>query len=508
MAKQSINIRPGVGILGLFPNMNYKAWYAMGEFVDNALDSYLSNVERLREVEGDDFRLRVVIDVEAEDGGSIRVWDNAGGIATKDYERAFVTAEPPPDSAGLSQFGIGMKSAACWFAREWRVRSKALGETVERTVEFDVPRITRDNIESLNASSRAAEESLHFTEVRLWNLYKPPQTQTVGKMRRHLSSMYRQFLRRGDVIIEFRGEPLEYNEPATLVAPHFKDLKGEPVLWRKQIDTKLSSGERVEGFVGIREKGSTKEAGLALFRHHRLIVGSDDETYRPTEIFGGSNSFTYQRLYGELELDDFDVSHTKDGFLWEDKEAEFLKVLRRELESNPLPMLQQADGYRARRAPADLSSAASKAASTTATAIPKAQEVIESQVSETPARRQPPKSYGREVVATSKTLELTIRGERWKVAIETTTDPAATDWVKVRQHKRGSKAREIGILLSISHPFTQRFGGATADDVEGLVRIGVGLAIAETTAREAGVDMAGVVVRNLNELLSGVLANA
>src|SRR5690242_20084133 len=108
----SINIRPGVGILGLFPNMNYRAWYALAELVDNAIDSYLRNKAKIRKVEGDDFVLRIVVDVEGRDGGTVRVWDNAAGIASVDYGRAFITAEPPVDSAGLSQFGIGMKSAS------------------------------------------------------------------------------------------------------------------------------------------------------------------------------------------------------------------------------------------------------------------------------------------------------------------------------------------------------------------------------------------------------------
>ena len=33
----------------------------------------------------------------------------------------------PPDRSGLSEFGMGMKSAACWFAPRWSVRTKALG---------------------------------------------------------------------------------------------------------------------------------------------------------------------------------------------------------------------------------------------------------------------------------------------------------------------------------------------------------------------------------------------
>ncbi len=109
--------------------MNYQAWYALGELVDNAIDSFLLRKEELRAGSEGDPHLRIVIEIEASDGGYIRVWDNAGGISAGDYQRAFVTAEPPKDSAGLSQFGVGMKSASCWFAREWRVRSTALGES-------------------------------------------------------------------------------------------------------------------------------------------------------------------------------------------------------------------------------------------------------------------------------------------------------------------------------------------------------------------------------------------
>jgi hypothetical protein len=108
----AVNIRPGVGILGLFPAMNYKAWYALGELVDNAIDSYLMHKDRLRSSDGDGYQLRVVVDVDGSNDSMIRVWDNAAGIDSENYERAFVTADPPIESAGLSEFGIGMKSAS------------------------------------------------------------------------------------------------------------------------------------------------------------------------------------------------------------------------------------------------------------------------------------------------------------------------------------------------------------------------------------------------------------
>src|SRR5207247_10447915 len=99
----------------------------------------------------------------------------------------------------------------------------------------------------------------------------------------------------------------------------------------------------------LRETGSTSGAGFELYRRGRLIQGSADEGYRPEMIFGRSNSFTYQRLFGELQLEGFDVSHTKDGFRWDEHEDVFLEYLKEELNKPPLRLLDQAEGYRVGR---------------------------------------------------------------------------------------------------------------------------------------------------------------
>jgi hypothetical protein len=504
--ESQINIRPGVGILGLFPAMNYRAWYALGELVDNAIDSYLTHRDRLQRLHNNTFKLRIVITIETDADGSITVWDNAGGISTKDYQRAFVTADPPTDSAGLSQFGIGMKSASCWFARQWRVTSTALDEPIQRIVDFDVPRIIRENEDTLNIRTRPAGTDEHWTEVRLWDLYKPPQGRTISKMRAHLASMYRNFLRSDEVVIEFNGEPISYDEPKVLQAPSFNDEDGPVEIWRKEIEFALSTGESVNGFVGIREKGSTTHAGLALFRHGRLIVGSEDETFRPSEVFGGSNTYAYQRVFGELHLDGFDVSHTKDAFIWGDSETELLKALRKEIDSKPLPMLRQAEGYRARKASKTMVNAAEKAVASTATAISKSGEVVAEQISNSGKQEEIPTSLPVQEHTGRRTLTLDIRGQQWLVAIDLTTDPAVTQWVQIMDKPGPKGKRELGIRMSLSHPFTQRFGGVNADQIEGLVRIAAGVAIAEITARESGVKEAGTIRRNLNELLLDALS--
>src|SRR6185437_2261827 len=111
--------------------------------------------------------LRVIIKIDTALPGRITITDNAAGIPWEDFPRAFRPAIAPPDASGLSEFGMGMKSAACWFSPVWQVRTKALHESRERTVRFDVAKITADALEELAIGERPAVESAHFTEIVL-----------------------------------------------------------------------------------------------------------------------------------------------------------------------------------------------------------------------------------------------------------------------------------------------------------------------------------------------------
>ena len=141
------------------------------------------------------------------------------------------------------------------------------------------------------------------------------------------------FLRDGSFELVFQHgtnpeQRLVTEEVAIYRGPRFDDSDGEHRLWSKPIDFDLGGGLRAHGFLAIRAVGSTANAGLALFRRKRLIEGSGDETYRPRAIFGASNSYEYQRLFGELTLEGFEISHTKDGFRWEEHEEPFVDLLR------------------------------------------------------------------------------------------------------------------------------------------------------------------------------------
>lgn len=345
---KKVEIRPKSSILGIFAHLNYKAWYAIAEFVDNSIQSYLDNQVELRRLHGDAFKLKIRVWLD-EQNKKIEISDNAAGISVKNFERAFRAAEVPIDRAGLSEFGMGMKTAACWFSRMWRVRTSALGENVEREVVFDLSTVIGDELQEVDVIEHPKATDDHYTVITLEDLGdKFPKTRTHSKIEQHLASIYRKYIEREDIELYFDESevPLTFTQPRILQAPPQWEPDGEPIVWRKDLSFKLKSDREIVGFLAIREQGSTRDAGLSLFRRDRLIVGSDDDTYRPPEIFKGSNSFRYQRIFGELTLKGFEVSHTKDGFNWSDEdEQEMLELIEKEASNEP-NLLRQADDYR------------------------------------------------------------------------------------------------------------------------------------------------------------------
>jgi hypothetical protein len=69
--------------------------------------------------------------------------------------------------------------------------------------------------------------------------------------------------------------------------------------------------------VQIRMPGSSRRAGLHLFRKGRIVVGGPGQGWKPHDLFGAPNSFASQRIVGELDLDTFPVTQAKDGFDWD-----------------------------------------------------------------------------------------------------------------------------------------------------------------------------------------------
>lgn len=509
---ESVDIRPGVSVLSLFRHLNYHPWYALAEFVDNALQSYLSNRAVLESVEGSGFKLVVRVEYEATDVGQMIVRDNAAGISSVDYRRAFKTAQPPPDRNGLSQFGVGMKSAASWFAERWSVRTSALGEEVERQITLDVDDIVRNQTDHVAPRVTQVHAKDHFTEVVLKGLHSPIHQNTQRKIKEHLASIYRAFIRDGLLELHFNRGLLVYKEPKVLHAAHFKEPDAEKKVWRKEIEFDFGLGQRVRGFAALRATASTKEAGFALFSRGRLIQGSADQGYRPEEIFKRSNSYTYQRLFGELHVEGIDVSHTKDGFQWGEDEETFLQFLKDELNGSPLPLIDQAEGFRVRPTVAELRAGAETVLNSTARVVEQeVPPVLGPQLATSPDNPPPPPDLAPSATLTTRVIDVELNDQRWRIVLELTSDPAIGDWLSIADQASfvdlpgGTKLRRVAARLSLTHPFMTRFAGNDPERIEPLLRVAAGLMLAEAAARETG-NLAGLVRFNLNEMLRDALS--
>ena len=503
----SVNINPDASILSILRHLNYKPWYALGEFIDNSVQSFLNHRSSLQRINGEDVKLRVSIDIDATDPPRISVRDNAAGIHESEYKYAFRPAAIPPDRTGLAEFGMGMKCAACWFAPRWHVRTSALGEALSRTVRFDIGQIVKENVEKLPISEAEEDINSHYTEIILEDVFQAPKGRTIRKIKDHLAGMYRIFIRDGLLELYFNGKPLCYEEPDILNAPYYRNKKGPEKNWRKDIAFDFGGGLSACGFAAIREVGSTDKAGFALFRRDRLIQGSGDEGYRPTQIFGRPNSFRYQRIFGELHLEGFDVSHTKDGFRWDENEEPFLEFLKEELDKGDLPLLKQAENYRAR----ELDEEEELGEEEPGEEEPGEEEPGEEEPGEEepgeeePGEEEPGEEEGG--AERVKVFNVFHDGTNWKVTVTLTNDAAESDWIRTNSDTMESDGiRALDVRVPSTHPFTVRFSSKELDNMEGLLRIAAAIALAEVTARDSGAGKAaGTVRRNINALLEEAL---
>jgi hypothetical protein len=487
--------------------LDYQPWYALAEFVDNSLQSAVDYSSQLKKTDGQ-YCLKVSIEYDSTGSGRIVVRDNAAGIHDRDYDRAFKTAELPPDVGNLAEFGMGMKSAACWFARTWSVRSKALGETEERVVTFDVDDIVKHGITTLSVQARPAPQQQHYTEVILTDLHRQLATKTIAKVKTHLAAIYRIFLREKVLVLTYNGEQLHYVEPTILKAATYRNPDSQKRFWRKEFDIELPNKRRVYGIAALRETASTSEAGLAVFRRRRLIQGGSDQGYRPEHLFKKPNSYTYQRLFGEIHVEGFGVTHTKDAIQWDGQEDEVVDRLTKELNKPPLALLDQAEGYRVRPPKKDVKRSA-EAVLDQVIAVRTELADDMAKLSEPRREIEPPRQLKPALQPFTRDLRFELPSGECEVKVEAVNDPAVGDWLLVSDQppQTPNAPRRVTIRIALAHPFMDKFVGPAAEALEPLVRLAIGIGLAEVSARAAGVRSAGAIRTRLNDLLRGSLSH-
>ena len=179
---------------------------------------------------------------------------------------------------------------------------------------------------ALDVKVKEAPAEKHYTILEITSLNKPWQTRTLGKIRKYLESMYRKDFENFDLALRWQSTQLGWEG---FEGQLLKNRQGEP--YHQPFSFEVD-GQTITGWGGILETGSRTNAGFSILQNNRVIQGWPDG-WRPYAIYGDArNDLINQRLVGEIHLDGFDVSHTKDGILWSnDQEAEVEKKLKASL---------------------------------------------------------------------------------------------------------------------------------------------------------------------------------
>ncbi|MDE2734212.1 MAG: ATP-binding protein [Gemmatimonadota bacterium] len=302
-----------------YRRLAYSPWHALAEFVDNSTQSYFDNRDvldpQIREDGEDCLTVSIVYDQQA---GMLRVVDNAMGMSQDELERSLHIAHPPDNTTGRSKYGMGMKTSACWIGNKWTITTKKLGENHEHSVTVDVNKVAQGKNSGVIHSSMSKPTNLHYTIVEIFDLNRKFQGRTLTKIRDFLRSMYRIDLREGLLRLRWRDEELSWDNVESLIY-----VAHDGTRYQKNFEFMIDE-KKVEGWVGILDKGSRSDAGFSILQANRVVRGWPD-AWRPSTLYGqiqGSNDLINQRLVGEIHLDGFDVSHTKDNILWSDNQEE------------------------------------------------------------------------------------------------------------------------------------------------------------------------------------------
>ena len=344
---KTVSIKHRSTAYGSYRHLQNTPWFALAEFLDNSINSYDEHHKRLNEINKNyKLKIDVVFNFKKD---FITIKDNAAGIDLENIQRAFEPGNIPKDRSGRSEFGMGMKISSIWFADSYTVKSKFYNENIVREVKFDLDKVIKEEKEELVVNETPLNNKNSFTEIKLQKLSNNISPQQIDKIEKHIESIYRKDINDRKIIItiDSGGGPkkLFYEPPKILKAPWYNSDDSKKIEWKEDFDLEFGNYS-VKGYVALLEKMSTDVYnGLSLFRRGRVIVGSHDLKYRPRVLSGQKGGMLDKRLFGELELEGFDVSFQKGSFVQTQELETLLEMIADDLNSKPMSILKQGTHY-------------------------------------------------------------------------------------------------------------------------------------------------------------------
>lgn len=315
---EKININFTSDIVNSYKRLDYRIWFALAEYIDNSTQAYFNNKELLDMVFQEEQRnLSVYVNYFKGDNiidDYFEIIDNSIGMSILDLQNAFQIGLPPENDSGRSRYGLGMKTASFWLGDEWILQTKKLGESNSYSISLNINTIATGNL-TLDIQETTANKEEHYTKIRVNKLRRRYKGMTINKIKSFLSSIYRFDINNNVLDLYWNDEKLSW--VGYLDDDFIKNSEGTP--YKREFEF-IIDGKNVTGWAGVLSSGSRSKGGFALIQGNRVIQ-SPPNGYKPETIYGeqegGINNLVNQRLVGEIFLEGFEVTHTKDNILWE-----------------------------------------------------------------------------------------------------------------------------------------------------------------------------------------------
>jgi hypothetical protein len=323
LTDMSLQLSLGNAAIRAFRRLPYQPWYALAEFIDNSTQSFF---DHRSELENDFVELSIVFDPGNRE---ISIVDNAFGMSEEDMKRALEIGNPSSNPMGRSRYGMGMKTASCWFGDRWVIQSKQKGSPYEIEFSVDVEKFADGDPTATSTQVRNKDVDMHYTRIILSDVSRQMHPSRVKEIARNLTSIFRKDIAGGILRLSIDNDPVEYTG---YQSTSFLERSSDGGRYLKEFN-EVVGGIRISGWIGCFApgKGGQSEAGISVFQNNRCIMGASD-AWRPSSLYGQARGgVVNQKLVGEINLDDpsIQISHTKDQVLWQgtqqDDIEDFLK---------------------------------------------------------------------------------------------------------------------------------------------------------------------------------------
>ena len=230
-------------LLNTYTTLNYSWRHALGELVDNSIDSYLEHKNELSH----GIEIRITYDPQ---GKTLSIHDSAFGMDEQALDAAVQIGKGKKWKKGIGRYGLGLKKAATCLGDEWKIVTTQKGNSKKYMVTVDVPHLYKNQADELIVMDSPTKIDLHETRVEIKKLRKPMRGKTEEFLIEHLAEMYRFLMKSGQVKIYWNNDPIKYERRPTMVTT---DEDGKEINW----DTSLTLKVKLPGKRRRKEKRTT-----------------------------------------------------------------------------------------------------------------------------------------------------------------------------------------------------------------------------------------------------------